>query len=432
MSGAAAVMAVLVVATHVGTSLAGADPVPDRVVFPTGGWPADVANVQAAADLGGTVLLKAVNVQGKPTPFNFGTPEALPGRSVRLTTEVAILGETVGAARTTVRGGNVPFFGVSHSHTRIERLNFVSPRLSAVIVIASTGAEIVGNRVSRVVGAPLPFGLSEGRGFKFLGNNDPDGAITGKVVVSGNVIEDLHADLSDAIVFDAVAADVDIVGNRIETVQSGGILVIDSAGAVRIAGNDVVPGPGDPGEFSIGNGVVIVGSRGASYSILGNRVVAENPAADGILLIGDLATIVRPVLQGNEVTMGGSEFGAITFLDSVAHSSVSGNVIGGRGATALGVFVAGLAASPAAPSNVFSGNDTTGFEPSLADVFLDTHTSATVILGCTGTVIDLGAGNQAFGCPPALVGSGVSGEGEGRDRRVGTLRSTAVHSMVPA
>jgi hypothetical protein len=47
-------------------TVSGAKPksAPDRVVFPTGEWPTDVQNVQAAVDLGGTILLKATDVAG--------------------------------------------------------------------------------------------------------------------------------------------------------------------------------------------------------------------------------------------------------------------------------------------------------------------------------------------------------------------------------
>lgn len=255
------VVAVVAVALAVGgLDAVEASPDPVRVVHPTGVWPTDVQNVQAAVDLGGTVVLRARNSSGATMAFNFGTPERLPDRTVFLTTDVAITGETVGSSMTTINGGLFPFFGETKSKTRISGIHFVSPLVSAIIIVASTGAEIVRNRITSVVGNFLPLlGLSEGRGIKFLGNRDPDGAITGRVVVADNVIEDMHADLSDAIVFDAVAADVLVTRNRVETVQSSGMLFIDSAGKVAIAANDIEPGPGDPGEFSFGNGMTIVG-----------------------------------------------------------------------------------------------------------------------------------------------------------------------------
>lgn len=148
------------------------------------------------------------------------------------------------------------------------------------------------------MGRPSDFLPTEGRGIKFLGNSDPDGAITGRVRVVDNVIEDMHADLSDAIVLDAVAADVDIIGNEIRTVQSSGIFVIDSAAQVRIERNVIEPGPGDPPPaFSFGNGISIVGSNGARYIVRHNDVVCENPLADGIAVVASSSDIVGAVLE---------------------------------------------------------------------------------------------------------------------------------------
>jgi hypothetical protein len=49
------------------------------VVYPTGDYPTDVQNVQAAVDQSGTVLLKAQNAAGVATTFNFGPPVEGPG-----------------------------------------------------------------------------------------------------------------------------------------------------------------------------------------------------------------------------------------------------------------------------------------------------------------------------------------------------------------
>ena len=197
---------------------------PDEVVYPTGNFPADVENVQAAVDGGGLVLLKATNVDGQSTSFNFGPPVRGVGSGVDIESDVWVLGETTGTHTTTIAGGFIPFFGLN-GHVRIESLDFEAPLLSAIIVVRSTGAEIVGNRITSVVPELLDFGLTEGRAIKFLANSHP---ITGTVVVADNVILDMHADLSDAIVFDEVEADVHIEGNCIEDVQSNGIFLINS------------------------------------------------------------------------------------------------------------------------------------------------------------------------------------------------------------
>lgn len=251
-----------------------------------------------------------------------------------------------------------------------------------------------------MVGALLPFGLTEGRGIKFLGNSDPDGAITGTVRVAGNVVEDMHADLSDAIVFDSVAADTEIVRNRIGTVQSSGILVIRSKNTVTIARNIVRPGPGDPGEFSFDNGMTIFGSRGASYPVQQNEVLAENPGADGILLGGsDVAGLIDgAVVDGNTVAMRGSDFGGITLFGGVSRSLVANNIVKGDGL--LGIDLVSDGGPDVAASNTLTGNNVALFDERLADVFLDVHTRDTVLAGNGGTVVDLGTGNRITGYGP--------------------------------
>lgn len=377
-----------------------APPPPVHVVHPTGQFPADVENVQAAVDQGGSVLLKATDVDGRPVAFNFGTPVRSPDRVVFLETDVAVVGESVSQGQTTINGGYIPFFGVTKSHTKIQGIHFDGPLVSAIIIIRSSGSEILDNRISRVVGGLLPFGLTEGRGIKFLGNSDPAGAITGTVRVAGNVIEDMHADLSDAIVFDAVAAATAIVHNRIDTVQSSGILVIESRNTVTIARNSIRPGPGDPGEFSFGNGMTIVGSRGASYRVQQNQVLAENPGADGILLAGfdDTGLIDRAVVDGNTVEMRGSDFGGITLFGGVSRSLVTNNIVKGDGL--LGIDLVSDGSPALAVSNTLTGNNVALFDERLADVFLDVHTRDTVLTGSGGMVVDLGSGNRITGYGP--------------------------------
>ena len=106
------------------------------VVYPTGVFPADGINVQAAADQGGTVILKATNRQGKPTAFNFGTPypnhggagfASVAGVTVSLNTDVAILGEQVGQKMTTINGGCNPILGLVPVKSKIEGIDFEAP-----------------------------------------------------------------------------------------------------------------------------------------------------------------------------------------------------------------------------------------------------------------------------------------------------------------
>jgi hypothetical protein len=162
-----------------------------------------------------------------------------------VSSEVSIVGESSASSRTTIRGGYHPILVIERVHTRIEKIFFDSPLGGAITVIASTGAEIVGNEVANVQGVYIPVvDATEGRGIKFLGNRDPEGAVTGHILIQDNYVHDLHADLSSAIVFDQVAADVTIAGNRLEDVAMGGVLAIVPGGQLRLAHNVIRPGPG--------------------------------------------------------------------------------------------------------------------------------------------------------------------------------------------
>lgn len=378
--------------------------VPDEVVFPTGEFPTDVENVQAAVDQGGIVLLKATNQDGQPTAFNFGPPDPFVFGSVALETDVWVLGETAGSQMTTIEGGVFPLFGRA-GRVRIEGIHFHGALVSAIIVVQSTGAEVVGNRITGVVPLPPEFGFTEARAIKFLANAFP---ITGTVVVADNLIEDSVPadysddviDFSDGIVFDEVEADVYIEGNTIADVQDDGILMINSRGPVHIRDNLIVPGPGEPGSF--GNGIAInhgtaVDTSNASFEITGNDVFCENPNADGMYLFGNRATIISPVVARNRVTMQGSFFGAITLYGNVSSARVSNNRIDGEGAFAFDVV--SIRPGDAAESNRFQGNNISHFDASVADLFLDAHTRDTTFSGQSGTVIDLGTGNRISGVP---------------------------------
>lgn len=381
----------------------GATAPPVQVIYPTGEFPADVVAVQTAVDRGGTLLLKATDENGVPTAFNFGTPEPAPNRGVSLTVDVAVLGEEVAGNRTTIDGGVVPFRGFGPKiATTISGIDFQSPFLSAIIITRSNGAEISMNRITDVQGTPgFP---SEGRGIKFLGNSDPANAITGEIAVRDNVIQDMHADLSDAIVFDAVAADVKIDGNRITTVQSSGILIIDSSGRVEITDNYIEPGPGDPGEFSFGNGLSIVGGDTpeiGKYIVTGNEIICENQSADGLVLRGAPAPgISGAIVSKNQIVMHDSFFGALTFVGGVSDTLVGQNNIRGNGGLAIDILQSFTDPELVADSNTYVGNNITTFDSELVDVYLGPKTKHTVLVGHSGSVIDFGEDNQITGFTP--------------------------------
>jgi hypothetical protein len=121
------------------------------IVFPTGLYPLDVQNVQTAINLGGTVLLKAADIAGRPLAFNFGSADRSAGSGVSLTTDVTIRGERAGGRMTTINGGYIPILGRLPVKSRIEGIDFESPLSAAILLLVSKGTVIVGNRINAVV-----------------------------------------------------------------------------------------------------------------------------------------------------------------------------------------------------------------------------------------------------------------------------------------
>jgi hypothetical protein len=336
-------------------------------VYPTGSFPADVLSVRSAFAGGGTVLLKATDAAGVPTAFNFGQTGA-----ASLATEADIGGETVGAATTTIAGGLIPFRQAGRVQARIHGITFDRPRGAGIYVGSSIGTAITGNTIRDVQ--------------PFLGLIDPYATTTVGIWAGGP----------------GVSGVLTITGNTVSGTRGQigyGILVSETNGTTNIVSN------------------VVSGST--STSILTGRkntVVCDNPYADGILLLGRGFVPNAPenaaVVEGNDVTMHDSYFGAISLYDQASDNLVRANKISGTGA--YGLQVANYWPFPAqytAASNSFAGNNLSGFASSVADVFLDTNASGTIVKGSTGTVVDLGVGNWISGLthgPPPSLGDRMS------------------------
>ena len=127
------------------------------VVLPTGGYPADVNNVQGALDAGGTVLLKATNASGAPTPFNFG-PATRGSGFVTFHQDAQLTGERTSQAATTIKGGNAPIRAFDALSIAVRDILFDGPRLFALDFSQPPGADAVvtGNQISHVGGVPNP------------------------------------------------------------------------------------------------------------------------------------------------------------------------------------------------------------------------------------------------------------------------------------
>jgi hypothetical protein len=122
------------------------------IVHPTGNFPTDVENVQAAADAGGTVVLKATDPLGAPKAFNFGPPQP-GGGSVIISRAVTILGESVRNHVTTIRGGLFPLRGINATGRIVIRgIRFDGAGGNAFNFIFSDSAEFSSNKITGVVG----------------------------------------------------------------------------------------------------------------------------------------------------------------------------------------------------------------------------------------------------------------------------------------
>lgn len=372
-------------------------------VYPTGSFPLDVHSVQAAIDRGGTVLLKATNAAGHLTAFNFGPPDPNIGGGVNLTTDVTLTGERVGEHMATINGGYIPILGFVPVKTHIEGIDFETPLASAITLLASTGTEIVGNRINGVIGVLLFFGFTDGDGIDLFGNNDPQSAITGRVTIANNVIENLGADFANGMQLDEVAAEVEITGNTVKFPQSNGpiqtvgITAFRSHNRVSIVGNDITMGPGSLDAFPAP--IFIGGDLDARYLVAANNVVSNHPNADGIIAVGgDFSEPTQgAVIAFNHIVINSSFIGiggaGVSVYGAVNNSVVLANLIEGTSSFALQV-AEGFFASSTSDSNRLVGNNISHHTATNVDVYLGTNTSSTLVAGQCETYLDLGVNNH--------------------------------------
>ena len=383
-------------------------------VYPTGTFPLDMQNVQAAIDRGGTVILKATNTVGVPTAFDFGA--AGPGGGgVNLTTDVSLIGETVRGHMTTINGGVTPILGLVPVKSRIQGIDFEGPLDTPIALVYSAGCDIVGNRIRGNVPVLLGFGFTEIEGIIIAGNDDPLNAITGQINVTGNTIEISGGDFVNGMQFDEVAADINISGNTVNflssdgEVQTIGILVFRSHGDVSVVNNRVTMGNGDPNAYP--SGVYVGGHAEARYTIAGNTVVTNHPQADGIDIVAfsySGATQGALVIGNHVSTHSLTSFnGGIVFEGGVQNSLMAANVLDGTTGNAVQIagfdeHVIGLDDIQVADSNLAIGNDIS-HEISLAgDVWFGPYSTNNLFVGRCSTYTDQGAGNH-IRCGQALA-----------------------------
>ena len=381
-------------------------------VYPTGSFPLDMQNVQTAIDGGGTVLLKATNLAGTPTAFDFGPPDPVVDGGVTLHTDVSIVGETVHGHMTTINGGFNPILGLLPVRSRIQGIDFEGPLDSPIALISSSGADIIGNRIRGIVPLPLFFG-TEIEGIFVSGFDDPLHAVTGRIRVLDNSIEISGGDFVNGMQFDEVAADIEISGNNVNflssdgEVQTIGILVFRSHGEATVVNNQVTMGNGDPNAFP--SGIFVGGHPEAHYTIATNRIVTNHPAADGIDVLGlpnSGATVGALVLANRVTTHSTTDFnGGIVFQGGVQNSIVAGNVL--EGTTGSAIQIIGIDGTLVADSNLALGNDIAHMSSAAGDVFFGPDSSNNLFIGRCNTFTDLGTNNRIT-CGHALAAAAAA------------------------
>jgi hypothetical protein len=369
------------------------------VVYPTGQYPADVNDIQAAIDRGGLVLLKATNTSGAPTAFNFGPPA--PGSGfVKFHRDAELVGERASGAVTTIDGGFAPVRGFDAITTAVRNIVFEAPLQFALYFTGPPQAdtEITRNRILHVVGRFFPpLGFTTGAAIYVSG---------GRFVIEDNIVSDVAADFGQGIAEGDAAGRVEIRGNRITGTSGYAIestqLSSPSQGSIKIEDNVLRPG-------SLANGFPESGialNGTGSYTVARNDVLIESPFGIGIGVVGapgfGLGPVTAPVIEHNSIALqpvrdiGGSLFDdGIDLAGQVSHASVRNNRIEGVGYSAFSVYDVAPDGGPSDLGfNTFAGNKITQMQAQFADVFLDVAAHDTVFKGECRSVIDLGTNNQ--------------------------------------
>jgi hypothetical protein len=360
---------------------------------------------------------------------------------------------------------SVKYFPAFPVKVTIRGIDFESPARAAIMIGCSRGATIEGNTIRGVRNAnwqewyapPVPqtraLGIAvTGCGWPpYLGLANPSladadslaaGALStsGPIRITDNVVVDTGANAVPpdvliepiGIVTLDTAADVLVAGNDVHGFPTGegtGILIIANRGSTTIRGNDVA---GAQSNGIYGWSFMF----DCSYTVIGNRVRCPGGAgsiANGIGLEGDTVfadialdrgRVVDSVVAENHVTMDGSGLEAIGLYSDCDGTLVEHNVIDGFAATAID-FPSFFAVFPyAASDNLLLENDLSGFAADFAGIWLEAPASGTVVRGnamgaggAGGGIYVEGAGNRiagndwsaATGSPSVWLAPGSSG-----------------------
>src|SRR5438552_11464071 len=226
------------------------------VVVGTGDPDIDIAAVQTAVDLGGSVMLRGRFSFDNP-PTRHGTlPDLM--ATILVSKEVTISGAwDEHGEMTTIDGGEIPFAVEARgAAVRIEKLRFVRPKLYGIFVDAVSGLTIESCTIETLEPLPVP-GQSTGWRYGFgiyvatllgLPSRERPGApenISGKLSILNNQISVSEAADEGMGIFIVSVGDlekpveVEIFGNTIRNTTQKAIQVREIGGRARIERNIV-------------------------------------------------------------------------------------------------------------------------------------------------------------------------------------------------
>jgi len=384
------------------------------VVVGTGDPDIDVPAVQAAVDQGGEVMLRG--------NFSFDRPPMIPSKLVppRVVTVLVTRGVSISGAQdgemTNIEGGTFPFeVEAPGARVEIRGLRFIRPKVTAIGVAGVSGLVIASCRIERMefsgggaaIGVSttippyaLPTPTQPGHpeyvsGMLVIANNDID--------VGGTALDSTVGVLIFSVGVPGAEVDIYVSGNNIRNTTEPAINIRRVGGRAHVVQNVLTTG--SVTGTAAGPQVIRVMNIG-SYLIAHNSIDCEwaEPDAEGIGVRSQVVEwpIERAMVVANDVTMSppqGTVFGdhsaAIAIQGFAQNNVVENNRIRGRARAALSVdvFMEGI---PANTSLIL--NDLTGFESSLADVFVDDGVMNTLIVG-NGTVEDHGIGTEIVRVP---------------------------------
>lgn len=391
------------------------------MVLGTGNPAVDVPAVQAAVDQGGNVVLLG--------NFSFDRPPTTPSgavysRMITISRTVVISGARDDqGAMSTIKAGTWPFFvDAAGANVTIERLQFVGPQAGAIWVYAVSGLTIANCRIEGLqpsaefgvlAGQPRPLASSIYIGADAHPPNATypgiPGNFSGTLAILNNLI-DVGAK-SDAqmlgIVMFGVGRDPDrqvnihVSGNRIRNVSEPAINFRLIGGRTRTERNVIATG-----DIGSSDAIRIVGS--GSHLIAHNSIDCGWPggAATGVNVFAQASPLpseAGAMIVDNDIFMSApqeavfaSNSAAIQIGGPAQGNAVLNNRIRGRAAAALMLFRRN-GATP--ENNTFVSNDLNDFHASVANVFLDTGATNTVIVGRATSIEDHGSGTVVIPMP---------------------------------